>query len=762
MLKTGEHQQTKELSDDDDDETNNDETDEEGEIYDNPEDIITLNIGGVRHETRIQTLRKYTRKTTRLSEVADIAEKTGKREFYFDRQPDFFPYILNFYRQGKLHLPLNLCGMILRDELKYWMIDDKDIEQCCWVHYIKYEETHEMLDMFDRDEKHNRLATKRIKADASRFERIRPKLWRFLQDPYSSRGATVYAVISLLIVILSISVLMIETLPYFGSIYAHSKSDRRNFTSEELKDEINIFSKTTPLSILLIVDNCCNLFFLFELVIKFIAAPYKRRFLITPFTLIEFVCLIPYYVAVTLVFTHPNPIEIFDVVRLLIALRVLRIFRIFILMKHFMALKVLMYTMKASTNELFLLLLVVILGVVIFACLVYYMEIFSDEKSDFEHIPLAFWWALITMTTVGYGDMTPSTGLGYTVGSMCAISGVLVIALSVPAIVQNFTLYYTHAQSRSKLKQRKRKYRQARWTKITELLKMGKSEKPSLLNIVKLAQNSKMRRKSTFVPSSSPNGHVSQPRSKRAHSVAEKLSKRDFSKLLQKHNLDLRSNGVSESEKTPDEEKDLKSKLKLPGLKLKHNKVSIEMEDLQNSKNENLDVKSEKRRYSSTSRSSLGDPMSPKSVKWDLPEDELNIPDNSNETVFADEVDSVKPSTGPTNLLPTLLEGAEADVSDLEEEEEEVTSKSAIKNNTPRCQSGSESESYSDLEREKESQEKDSEKRKRGHKISESEYESSSGKDDDLLDEAYREMKYVRSLDKEQKLEIKKRSNSIT
>lgn len=570
-----------------------------------------------------------------------------------------------------------------------------------------------------------------------------------------------YAVISLLVVILSISVLMIETLPYFGSIYAHSKSDRRNFTSEELKDEINIFSKTTPLSILLIVDNMCNIFFLCELVIKFIAAPYKRRFLITPFTLIEFCCLIPYYVAVTAVFTHPNPIEIFDLVRLLIALRVLRIFRIFILMKHFMALKVLMYTMKASTNELFLLLLVVILGVVIFACLVYYMEIFSDEKSDFEHIPLAFWWALITMTTVGYGDMTPSTGLGYTVGSMCAISGVLVIALSVPAIVQNFTLYYTHAQSRSKLKQRKRKYRQARWTKITELLKMGKSEKPSLLNIVKLAQNSKMRRKSTFVPSSSPNGHVGSSRSKRAHSVAEKLSKRDFSKLLQKHNLELRSNGVSDVEKTPDEEKEKKSKFKLPDLKIKHNKVSMEMEDIQNSTNESLDVKSEERRYSGISRSSFGDPMSPKSVKWDIPDDEINIPDNSQETILVDEVDSRKLSAGPTNLLPTLQEGAEADVSNSEGEEE-VTSKSAIRKNTRHCHSDSESESDYDLGREKERCESNgTEKRKKGHKISESEYESSSGKDDDLLDEAYREMKYVQSLDRGQMSGIKKRSNSI-
>lgn len=190
MLKTSENQQSKEVSDDEDDDTQ-DESDGEDEVHDNPDDIITLNVGGIRHETRLQTLRKYTRKTTRLSEVADIAEKMGKKEFYFDRQPEFFPFILNFYRSGKLHLPLNMCGMILKEELKYWMIDDKDIEQCCWVHYIKYEETHGMLEMFDQDEKHNRLATKRIKADASRFERIRPKLWRFLQDPYSSKGATV-------------------------------------------------------------------------------------------------------------------------------------------------------------------------------------------------------------------------------------------------------------------------------------------------------------------------------------------------------------------------------------------------------------------------------------------------------------------------------------------------------------------------------------------------------------------------------------------
>jgi len=63
-------------------------------------------------------------------------------------------------------------------------------------------------------------------------------------------------------------------------------------------------------------------------------------------------------------------------------------------------------------------------------------------------------WSLITITTVGYGDMTPVTSLGYVVGAICAISGTILFALTIPVLSNNFAVLYTHARSHERVLQK--------------------------------------------------------------------------------------------------------------------------------------------------------------------------------------------------------------------------------------------------------------------------------------------------------------------
>lgn len=70
----------------------------------------------------------------------------------------------------------------------------------------------------------------------------------------------------------------------------------------------------------------------------------------------------------------------------------------------------------------------------------------DNEKNNFKSIPEGLWWAIVTMTTVGYGDMAPRTYAGMFVGALCALAGVLTIALPVPVIVSNFSMFYSHTQ----------------------------------------------------------------------------------------------------------------------------------------------------------------------------------------------------------------------------------------------------------------------------------------------------------------------------
>ena len=208
---------------------------------------------------------------------------------------------------------------------------------------------------------------------------------------------------------------------------------------------------TKPHPIFFYLECICNVWFTFELVVRFIVSPNKLTFIKTPVNIIDIAAILSFYLDSIVAFLEQEN-EVLDF------LSIVCIMRLFKLTRHSPGLKILIHTFKASAHELSLLVFFLVLFIVVFASLVYYAERTEvNEENNFTSIPEGLWWAIITMTTVGYGDMTPKTYLGMFVGSICALTGVLTIALPVPVIVSNFALFYSHTKARAKLPKRRRR-----------------------------------------------------------------------------------------------------------------------------------------------------------------------------------------------------------------------------------------------------------------------------------------------------------------
>uniref|UniRef100_A0AAG5D8H7 Ion transport domain-containing protein n=1 Tax=Anopheles atroparvus TaxID=41427 RepID=A0AAG5D8H7_ANOAO len=198
------------------------------------------------------------------------------------------------------------------------------------------------------------------------------------------------------------------------------------------------------------VELVCNVWFIIELTVRLVVSPSIVEFIKSPVNIIDLAATLSFYTDVCQ--------RMGEQTGLLEAFSIVRILRLFKLTRHSPGLRILIHTFKASARELTLLVFFLVLGIVVFASLVYYAEKLQDNPDNqFKSIPLGLWWAIVTMTTVGYGDMAPKTYVGMFVGALCALAGVLTIALPVPVIVSNFSMFYSHTQARSKLPKKRRR-----------------------------------------------------------------------------------------------------------------------------------------------------------------------------------------------------------------------------------------------------------------------------------------------------------------
>ena len=196
------------------------------------------------------------------------------------------------------------------------------------------------------------------------------------------------------------------------------------------------------------IDYFCGIWFTLELLLRIVFCPRRRVFFRQLTNWIDILSVLPFYLRLF----HPDGGALADA---LLMIRLLRLFRFFRLLY---GLQILLHTLKASSYELGLLLLILLIPVILFSSIIYYIErTMEGLHTKFRSIPESFWWSLITMTTVGYGDMVPLTWLGKIIGGACAICGLLVVALPISIIGSNFNLYYAHAQARLKLPRKRNK-----------------------------------------------------------------------------------------------------------------------------------------------------------------------------------------------------------------------------------------------------------------------------------------------------------------
>lgn len=190
-----------------------------------------------------------------------------------------------------------------------------------------------------------------------------------------------------------------------------------------------------------IVETICICWFSFELLMRFASCPSKTLFFKDVMNIIDFMAILPYFVTLGTELAKDHETSPTTSLAIIRVIRLVRVFRIFKLSRHSKGLQILGQTLRASMRELGLLIFFLFIGVILFSSAIYFAEA-DHNNTAFVSIPHAFWWAVVTMTTVGYGDMYPETVWGKLVGSMCAIAGVLTISLPVPVIVSNFSYFY--------------------------------------------------------------------------------------------------------------------------------------------------------------------------------------------------------------------------------------------------------------------------------------------------------------------------------
>lgn len=333
---------------------------------------VTLNVSGRRYCTWDSTLKRYPN-TLLGSDAIKVFFDNDRKEYFLDRDPDMFRYILNFYRDGKLHLSNEDCIGAFREELHFYGINDESIYDCC------LEEFNNLVNKTSKNEQETK------ECECAEVRRSRSKssfrnwLWNLLDNTETTLlGKCVQGLIVILIY-LSIVTTIVET--------------------ERCCNELTFLEKYP--NFFFTFDAVCIGVFTLEYILRLYAAENRWKFIVNKMNVVDLLAVAPFYIMLLFKHFSPSSSSAVEHASALMVLRMLRVFRIFKLSRHSKHMRHMGRALKRAVFDLGFLFFAFLLLNILFSSVMYYVEQTESEKTKFKSIPDSMWYSTITMMTVG-------------------------------------------------------------------------------------------------------------------------------------------------------------------------------------------------------------------------------------------------------------------------------------------------------------------------------------------------------------------------
>lgn len=335
----------------------------------NDDKRIVFNVSGRRFETWESTLKKHPN-TVLGSTMIHRFYDNERKEYFIDRDPYLFKFILNFYRRGKLHCSLEDCPAAFEEELNFYGLSVFDVDDCCWE-LATPKERHVLVE--DDDDMPGEI----IKCEGNANVYCEPKyslkqkIWKTIGPSKTTRSGVLFHIIYGIFIFISVLIVTLETL----------HCDRNESCGDVY--HIEFFC----------VDTVCVAIFTTELILRFYVCPKKRKFFKEFLNIIDLLSVVPYYISLV--------IEAFGVdSSFLQILKVLRVLRILKLTRNSRRLRCLLLTLRRCAVDIIFLYCICLLAIILFGTALFYLQD-NTEPRQFGSIPESFWYICITLMTVG-------------------------------------------------------------------------------------------------------------------------------------------------------------------------------------------------------------------------------------------------------------------------------------------------------------------------------------------------------------------------